>query len=173
MTLAEFMKVYDDVRGLPLELKKIDALGTKGKIGESLLTALKALKIAEELVLAQSDTINRTNNELLEQCKIARLNLNKISSPPPQVQNFSTAIKTAPRIVMKKTPGTESLSTNQIDMKTKSALKNVQVNKTHVKNHDTMFIEVSDEQDLGVAIKRLESEFKDFNVEESQNVFLR
>ena len=124
MSLAEFMKVYDEVKGIPLDLKKIDALGTKGKIGESLLTALKALRIAEELVLVQSDTITRTNNELLEQCKAARLNLNQSSPPPPQVQSFSTATKTAPRIVMKKTPGTESLSTNQIDIKMKTALKN-------------------------------------------------
>ena len=60
MSLVEFMKTYDAIRSLPLELKKIDALGTKGKIGENLVTALKALQIAEELIFLQSDTITRT-----------------------------------------------------------------------------------------------------------------
>ena len=169
MSLAEFMKTYDSVRGLPLELKKIEALGTKGKIGESLIAALKALRIAEELIFVQSDTITRTNNELLEQCKRARSDQAQ-NSGQTQINSFSAAIKTAPKIVMKKAPGTESLSIDQIDSKMKSALKNVQVNKTHVKNADTLFIEVSDEQNLSAAIGQLQSEFSDFNVEESKKV---
>ena len=127
MSLVEFMKTYDAIRSLPLELKKIDALGTKGKIVEHLATALKALKIAEELIFLQSDTITRTNNELLEQCEKARLNQAQNSLPPPQVHSYSAAIKTAPKIVMKKTPGTKDLSIDQIDSKMKNALKHVQV----------------------------------------------
>ena len=170
MSLVEFMKTYDAIRSLPLELKKIDALGTKGKIGENLVTALKALQIAEELIFLQSDTITRTNNELLEQCEKARLNQAQNSLPPPQVHSYSAAIKTAPKIVMKKTPGTEDLSIDQIDSKMKNALKNVQVNKTQIKNTDTLFIEVSDEQNLNVAMEQLRTEFSNFNVEESKKV---
>ena len=169
MSLAELMKTSDGIRSLPLELKKIEALGTKVKISESLVTALKALRIAEQLVLAQADTITRTNNELVEQCEKARLN-QVHASLQPQVSSFSTVVKTAPKIIMKKTPGTENLSIDQIDSKMKSALKNVQVNKTHVKNTDTLFIEVSDEQNLNVAIEQLGTEFSNFNVEESKKV---
>ena len=172
MSLDLFSRLYDDVRNLGTDLNYFKKIN-KDTVIEYLIQSLKANACADNLIKCQADTIMRSTNELVKQCEESRsvrtLNQN---APPlqPHAMNFSATLKAPPKIVMKKTPGTDALSLDDIGIKMKNALKTVQVNKTHVKDNSTLFIEVPDHKSYSAAIEKLGSEFSNYSLEESRKI---
>ena len=175
--MEQFAKLYSDIGQLSDDQETLKKLN-KQPLVEYLSSALKALKLADDLTKRQADTIMRSTDELLKQCELVRNGFSASSMGKPVADipckttdgSFANAVKSVPAIVMKKANGSEDISREEIENKMKSALKGVRVNKTVVKNNGTMVVEVPNHESYSNAVSSLRTEFSSFSVEASKKL---
>ena len=72
MSQLEFNKLYSSLCGLPLDAEKYNK-PVKDRVVEHLISALTALKSAEEIIYKQADAIMATNMELVNLSALTRV----------------------------------------------------------------------------------------------------
>lgn len=87
MSQWDFNKLYEPVRGLPIDEKKLSYL-KKDELVTHLLAALTALKQADETICKQSDVILNSNEVLLKIANKPDPQAVVNNSPPADVQNM-------------------------------------------------------------------------------------
>ena len=165
--MENFSNLYDLVRNLSTEPdahKKVN----KPEVLEHLVNALKALKEANELIKNQSTTIMQVTNELVQQCQESRAARSQANTPSPALIPHTTnsnAAESMPKLILKRTQGSEAIARADIDAKMRESLKNVHVNRTRIIGDDTVIVEFPNQQNCSNAVDNLRREFSNFSVE--------
>ena len=165
MGQSDFFQKYNELRALPLDIKTL-SIPKKEIIASNLISALEALKIAEETICKQSDTILKTNNELLN-----ALNGNKKpgdivhNNPPnPAVSSnsptsYSSVVKQTPLVL---TSNNSSIDFENKDVKEKltSTLQNISVSSSRITKNGSFIVNFPDQDSKKKASDELKNAFQ-------------
>lgn len=170
MSQLEFNKLYSSLRELPLDAEKYNKPVNvpKGKVVEHLISALTALKCAEETIYKQADAIMSTNMELVKLSAMTRIpqettNANDTSSP----KSYSNAVKQVfSPLVLKSNSDTIKFNNDEVKDKIETTLKTISVSSSRITQNGDLIVNFPDETSKEKASENLKSVFKkDVNVE--------
>lgn len=177
MSIAEFSKLYEELRSLSLEFDSYKNT-LKKDVTEKLIYALKTLKSANDVILKQADSLALASDELVKQCELSRgisksssTSTASVTSEGGRPKKFSDVIKSPPVIVVK--PKDDAVNMNGVEMKKKAevALNAVNVRTARVTGQGSLIVQVASTSDHKTATDKLVSEFStDFTVEAPKKI---
>ena len=153
MSQAEFINFLKDLRKLPHDADKLHRLDKK-QLSENLNLALTTLKVAEEIIAKQSDTVQETNSELIQQCSENRklhgllLSPSNCSSKPSSItaHTFAEAIKKPfSSLVLKPKEDRINMNSDAMQGKVHDALRNINVSSIKLTKQGIMIINLPNE----------------------------
>lgn len=150
--MENFSDQYSKIDKITIENDTLNKM-TKPKLVETLLIALTALKLADNHMKKQADSIMRSNDELLKQCELSRTLTEKCSSDsfrdrglPPKANeisdkaSYAETVKTSP-LIFKPTSNTK-MSKDQITDKMSQALGKVKVTSAKVTDNGKIVVNI-------------------------------
>ena len=182
MSSQEFNKLYESIRNLPQDAASYAKPSyTKNCLTENLISALKCLEVANQLIVKQNDSIMAISNELTEQCRITReatLQVKQIESSATsnttenKIRSFSDILKGPCPIIVKPTEGASQVNREELKQKAETALKGVKVSNARISNGGSLVVEVPSPSDHSTATDNLKAAFpaNNFTVEAPKKI---
>ena len=184
MSNQEFNKLYEGIRYLSQDAGNYDKSSyTKKNLIENLISALKCLDVANQLIIKQNDSIMTASNELSEQSKLTRREISQSLQAEPSVtsssnkpetkapRSFSDIVKGPPTIVVKPTGGATQVNREDFKQKAEAALKDVKVANARISERGNLVVEVPSSVDHSTATENLKAAFpNNFTVESPKKV---
>ena len=170
MNNENFFKLYEPLRGVPVENESLKKFN-KNDLIEKLSYALETLKCAEGVIVQQNDVTMRTMNELVKQCEVNRMSVNKQNGETSEVSrknhvSYAEMVTKSYTTIVKPKNESDTIDKNAINKKMEKSLKNVNVNYTRISDSGTIMIKLPNLEAQKETMKNLRSVFSnDYDVE--------
>ena len=155
MSLADFTELYKAVRNISPDGKELMRLN-KDKLCDILCKSLKVNECAERVISLQSDTVIKTNAELLKMCADMR---NMGSNENCLKASQDVRKSKTPSIVLKPIDQNNIEKLDDVNGLLKQALESIPVSNTNVTENGTIFINVPSAENHKAACDSLQSTF--------------
>ena len=129
------------------------------------------MKCAEGVIVQQNDVTMRTMNELVKQCEVNRMSVNKQNGETSEVSrknhvSYAEMVTKSYTTIVKPKNESDTIDKNAINKKMEKSLKNVNVNYTRISDSGTIMINVPNLEAQKETMKNLRSVFSnDYDVE--------
>ena len=127
MCYADFRKLYEELQSIPSDAKPIENKYNKPEMSNMLSSALKALKLADSLLIMDLDKVINTAKAIVDR------NTQPLCT---QIMN-----KTPPIVMVPIDSSRNQSADSDVKAKISSTLKNIKVDKCHMTQSGTVFID--------------------------------
>ena len=182
MSNTEFNKLYDGIRNLPQDYSYYEKPNyAKKKLIEHVISALKCLDIANQLIIKQNDQLMVAANERTERNKLTLTEISRSNQAKPSIgshktkneslPSFADIVKRPDVIVVKPTGSATNVSREDFKQKAEVALKNVKVSNTRISERGSLVVEVPSQSEHSIATENLKEAFpNNFTVEAPKKI---
>ena len=161
MSQFDFLQAYDVVRTLPADANKLEKVGTKTDLCKFLVSALSALKKAEEVISKQADTVVATNAELLKQCELSRKPREDCRGNSSKEKSYAETLKSPTQsIVLRTKEDKMDFKDAPVQNIVEKALRKISVNSTRITNTGDLIVNLPDATAKNKATESLREAFK-------------